>query len=59
MKGVGELDTLGAWLLERLIRAGGDPTRAARVREIFCGLDLQEPIEVDRAELILFNHWSE
>ena len=31
----------------------------ARAREIFCGVDLQEPIEVDRAELVLVADWSE
>ena len=46
--------------LERdMIHAGVDPTSAARAREIFCGLDLQEPIEVDRAELVLLADWSE
>jgi hypothetical protein len=46
--------------LERdMIHAGVDPTSAARAREIFCGLDLQEPIDVDRDELILLADWSE
>ena len=42
-----------------MIDAGVDPASAARAREIFCAADLQEPIEVDRAELILFANWSE
>jgi hypothetical protein len=42
--------------LERdMIHAGVDPTSAARAREILCGLDLQEPIEVDLAELVLLD----
>jgi hypothetical protein len=46
--------------LERdMIHTGVDATSAARLREIFCGLDLQEPIEVDRAELVLMADWSE
>jgi hypothetical protein len=46
--------------LERdMIHTGVDPTSAARAREIFCGLDLQEPIEVDRAELVLLVDWTE
>jgi len=46
--------------LERdMIHAGVDPTSAARAREIFCTVDLQEPIEVDRAELVLLADWSE
>jgi hypothetical protein len=46
--------------LERdMAQAGLDPTSAARAREIFCGVDLQEPIGVDRAELVLLADWSE
>jgi hypothetical protein len=46
--------------LERdMIQARVDPAGAARAREIFCGVDLQEPIEVDRAELVLVADWSE
>jgi hypothetical protein len=42
-----------------MTHTGVDPAAAARLREIFCGLDLQEPIEVDRGELVLFADWSE
>jgi hypothetical protein len=52
-------DTVADALERDMIHAGVDPTRAARAREIFLGLDLQEPIEVDRAELVLFADWSE
>ena len=46
--------------LERdMVHAGMDPTSAARAREIFWAVDLQEPIEVDRAEIILLANWSE
>ena len=46
--------------LERdMIHAGVDPTSAARARETFCSVDLQEPIEVDRTELVLLADWYE
>jgi hypothetical protein len=46
--------------LERdMILAGVDPSSAARAREIFRDLDLQEPIEVDRTELVVLADWSE
>jgi len=46
--------------LERdMIQAGVHPTNAARAREIFCAVDLQEPVEVDRAEPVLLADGSE
>ena len=52
--------TVVADALQRdMIDAGVEPSSAARARAIFCAVDLQEPIEVDRSEVVLLADWSE